>query len=119
MEGGEDQVSGQGGMNGDFSCLGIPDLADEDDIRILTDNRSQGIGEGESDRRFDLNLIDPSQLILHGVFYRDDLLIGELIFPGHSKGWSSFTPRRARDENDSVRPMDQVSEPVHRVFRET
>ena len=40
MQGGKDQVSGEGGMNGDLRRFAVSNLADHDDIRVLSENRA-------------------------------------------------------------------------------
>ena len=109
VKGAEDQMAGQGRLDGNFRCLRISNLADEDHIRVLPDNGSQGIGKGEPDGRLDLNLVDPSELIFYGILDGDDLLLrGVDLFESTVKGGGLSASCGTGDENDPMRSLDQV-----------
>jgi len=42
VQGGEDEVAGQGGLDGDLGGLEVADLADHDDVRVLPQEASAG-----------------------------------------------------------------------------
>src|SRR5215472_3214271 len=66
----EDEVSGHGRLKCGLRGLGIANLPNQNDIRILTKYRTQSLGESESGFLVDLNLSDPIDLVLDGVFNR-------------------------------------------------
>ena len=49
VEGGEDQVAGQGGADRDVGRLPVADFADHDDVGVLAQDVAQRAGEGEPD----------------------------------------------------------------------
>ena len=51
----------------------VADFADEHDVRVLPENRSQGARERQLDLVVDLRLVDAGNLILDRVFDRDDV----------------------------------------------
>ena len=74
VQGGEHQVPGQGGLDGDGGCLPVPDLTDQHDVGVGPQDRSQRGGEGHARLDIDLDLVDPVELVLDGVLDRDDVL---------------------------------------------
>ncbi len=63
----KDQVSRQRRLNADLGGFQVPDLTDEDDVRVLTEEAAQGAGKRQTDVRADLRLNDPVDVVLHGV----------------------------------------------------
>ena len=96
-------MTGQGGLDGYLGCFEIPDLPDHDDVGILPQNGTQTVGEGELDPGVHLDLTDPRKLVLHGVFYRDDVLVRR-IYPrqGGVEGCCLTAPCRSGDQGDAV-----------------
>ena len=60
-------------MDGNFRGFGITNFADKDHIRILADDGTKGIGKSKPNRRFNLNLIHPPQLIFYGILNGNNL----------------------------------------------
>src|ERR1019366_269838 len=48
VDGGEHQVSGQRGVNGNLRRLGVADFSHHDLVGIVTQNRAQAAGKGQS-----------------------------------------------------------------------
>ena len=71
----EDQMPRQRGLDGDLGRFQIPDLSDHDDIRVLTENSTQTIGESEVRLGVDLDLAYPRETVFHRVFDSDDILV--------------------------------------------
>ena len=63
----------QGGLDGDFRRFPVADFAHQDDVGILADDRAQPGGEIQVDLGVHLNLADPFDLVLDGVFDGDDV----------------------------------------------
>ena len=66
-------MPGQGGLHGDLGRFLIADFADEYYIGIVAQNRTQSPGESETCFFGDLDLVDSFELILNGIFNRNDL----------------------------------------------
>src|SRR5919199_1370072 len=69
VERSKDEVAGLGRGEGDRDGLKIPHLADEDDVRVLTQHMPQGLAEALG-VLVDLTLIDYALLVLVEEFYR-------------------------------------------------
>ena len=69
----EHQVTGQRGVDGDFSGFNVADLSDHDDVRRLTEHRAERRGEGHLHVPVHLHLVDAGQLVFDRVFDGDDL----------------------------------------------
>src|SRR5205823_573619 len=59
MQRGEDQVTGECRLNGDFGHFQVANFADENNIGRLTQHRPQNLRERKPDVLFHLTLIDP------------------------------------------------------------
>src|SRR3989338_9567345 len=46
VQGREDEMAGERGLDGDVGRLAVADLADHDDVRVLAHNRAEPLGEG-------------------------------------------------------------------------
>ena len=57
VEGREDHVSGEGGLDGHAGGFGVSDFADHDAVGVLTEEGSECGGEGESDFGGDMDLL--------------------------------------------------------------
>jgi len=71
---GQHQMAGQAGLDGDLRRLGIADLADHDDVRVLPQDGAQGLGEAEVDAGIDLDLADAGEVVFDRVLDRHDVL---------------------------------------------
>ena len=76
MNGGKDQVPGQGRLDGDLRGLLVPDLTDHHLIRVVPQDRPQASCKCQTLLLVDRNLGDPLELILDRVFDGDDLVLG-------------------------------------------
>ena len=103
MDGGEHLVPGQRRLHGDLRCFSVTNLADEDAVRVVPQDRSQAFGKGESLAFIDRNLQDARQLVLHRVFDRDDLLEAGVDLRQHGiHGRGLAAPGRPRDQQHAV-----------------
>ena len=73
VQGGEHQVAGQRGLDGDLRGLQVADLADHDDVRVLAQEGAQGAGEGEPDGLVDRDLDDALDVVLDRVLGGEQL----------------------------------------------
>src|SRR6266849_1716920 len=112
----ENEMAGECRLNGNLRGFEIAHLADHDDVRIVPKKRAQNVGEGQVDLRLDLDLIDALELIL------DRLLDGEyLLFRGVEAKQTRIerrrlaASRRAGDEEDALRPVEEIEKDLERV----
>ena len=75
VEGGENQVAGEGCVDRDVGGLGIPDFPDHDDVGSLAEHGAEGGPEGHSDFRLHHHLVDAGQFVFHRILDRDDFLV--------------------------------------------
>ena len=69
------------------------------------------VGEIETDLGLDLDLVDPLDLVFHGVLDGDDLFVGRVdLVQGAVKGGGLAAARGARDQQDAVGLVDELIE---------
>src|SRR5215472_11433392 len=73
MESGEHQVTGQSRLDADFRGFEVADLADQNNIGVLAEKRSERSGEVQANLLFHLHLVDSTQLKLDGIFRGHDV----------------------------------------------
>ncbi len=120
MDGGEYQVAGERGLNGDLRRLGVADFADHDFVRVVAQDRAQAARKRQSLFLVDRNLCDAAQLILDRVFNGDDLIfVGlDLVYRGVQR-CSLAAARRPRDQHHAVRFLDVAAELAQVVLIKT
>jgi hypothetical protein len=67
MQGRQDEMPRQACLNGNLRSLDIADLANHDDIRILSKNGPQRLGKRQVRTRIDLNLPYSGKFVLDGI----------------------------------------------------
>src|SRR5262249_31166519 len=70
----KDQMSGLSGLEGDPRRLRVADLAHQNDVRVLAEDRAQAGGERDPGADVDLDLVDPLEQVLDRVLDGDDVL---------------------------------------------
>ena len=111
VEGAEHRVTGEGGLDGILCGFRIADFTDEDNVGVMAEDASQGGGKRQTDLRMDLDLIDAIELVLDGVFGRDDLVLGGSDLQQRavqSRGFSGTGG--AGDQDNSVWDSDEFTE---------
>ena len=76
MEGREDEVAGQRGLDRDRGRFEIPDLAHHDDVGILADDRPEPLCKRQPLLDRNLGLGHARELVLDRVFQRQDVELG-------------------------------------------
>ena len=106
------EVARQARLHGDLGRLEVADLADHHDVGVLAQDRAQAARERHLDLRVDLRLADAVDVIL------DRILDGQDVAREVVDALERRVQRRrlagagrAGDEQDAVRPMDEL---VHR-----
>ncbi len=80
VDGGEDQVAGERGVDGDLRGFLVANFADHDLVRVVAQDGAQAAGEGEAFLFVYRNLRDAADLIFDGVFDGDDFVFVVLDF---------------------------------------
>ena len=76
VERGEDQVAGEGGVDGDLGGLLVADLADHDDVRVLAQESAERAAKVSSIFALHLDLVDAVDLVLDRVLDGHDVALG-------------------------------------------
>ena len=66
-------MSGERGLDRELRRLGVADLADEDDVRVVAEDGAESRLEGEPGLRVHLDLIDVAERVLDRVFDGHDV----------------------------------------------
>ena len=74
MQRGQHQVPGQGSLDSDLRRLEVADFTNHDDVGVLPQDRTQGLGKGQVNFRVDLGLANTGQLVFNRVFHRHDVV---------------------------------------------
>src|SRR5258708_4884261 len=91
--------------------LDIADLADHDDVRVLTKDGAQRMRKIQPNFRLDLDLVDALHLVFNGVLNRKYLSLGAIEqLQRRIKRRRLAAARRAGDQNDSVWLLQQPFE---------
>src|SRR5690606_30858180 len=107
----EHQVSREGRLDGDVRRLVVANLADEDDVRRLPHHGAQDSREVEADLVTNLRLVDSGQVVLDRVLRGDDLDVGTIeLLERRVEGRRLSGAGRPGDEEDAVRPLDDLLE---------
>jgi hypothetical protein len=97
VHGRQHHVAGDRGAERDLRGLGVADLADHDDVRILAQDRAQRAGERLLRLLVDVHLVDAGELVLDRVLDRHQVLGLVLdVLAGTSRAWSTCPSRSAR-----------------------
>src|SRR5262249_17728832 len=107
----EHLVAGQGRFDGDFGGFGIANFPDHDDVGVLAENRTEGIGESKANFLFGGHLVDARGLEFDRVFDGDDVVnwTVQLVQRG-IEGGRFRRAGRAGDQDQAVRRVDRAFE---------
>src|ERR1700733_4121104 len=111
VHGGENQVAGERGVDGDLRGFLVADFADHDLVRVVAQDGAQAAGEGEAFFFVHRNLGDAAHLIFDRVFNGDDFVFVVLDFVdgGVERGGFART-RGSSDEDHAVGFLDVAAE---------
>src|SRR5208282_5825543 len=108
---GEDQVAGEGGVDGDLRGFLVADFADHDFVGVVTQDRTQPAGKREAFLFVYRNLGDAADLIFDGVFDGDDFIFVVLDFVDGGVERRRFAGAGgAGDEDHAVGFLDVAAE---------
>ena len=116
VEGGEDEVTGEGGADADLGGFEVAGLADEDDVGVLAEEGTEGGGEGAADFVVDLDLVDALEVVLDGVLGGHDVDVGGVDgMDGGVEGGGLAGAGGAGDEDHAVGGADGLLEVLEGV----
>ena len=117
MHGAQHLVAGERRFDGDLRGFLVADFADHDDVRVLPQNGTQGVGERQADFLLGRHLIDARDLKFHRVFHRDDVVFGivEFVQRGIKRGGLAGAGG-AGNQDQTVRRVHGGFEPAEGVL---
>src|SRR5437773_3638609 len=108
VEGRQDQVSRECRLDPDASRLGVAHLADEDDVRVLTEDPLQSAGERDARLVVDLDLVDRGQDVFDRVLDRHDVALAVVdLGERRVQGRRLTASRRPRADHHPEQGADQ------------
>src|SRR5215468_3470983 len=111
VNGGEDQVARERGVDGDLRGLLVADFADHDLVGVVAQDAAQAPRERQPLLLVDLNLGDAAQLVLDRVLDREDLVLVVADFVQRGvQGRRLPRTRRPGDQHHPVRLADEAAE---------
>ena len=111
VQSGQHQVTCHGGLDGNLRGFKIANLANHDDVRVLSQNGAQGLGKGQINFGIDLRLTHARQLIFNRVFHRHDVAArGVQTLQCRIQRGGFARASRACDQNQAMRLGDQLLE---------
>jgi hypothetical protein len=111
VEGGHDQVAGEGGLDGDLGGFQIAHFPQHDDVRVLAEEGAQGAAEGHAHRFIDRYLHDAFHVVFHGVFDGEEFDVNavDLVEAG-VEGGGFAAAGGAGDDQDAVGLLDGLDQ---------
>jgi hypothetical protein len=104
VQGRQHQVTGEGRLQRELGGLLVADLADEDDVGVLAQDRAQPPGERQPGALLHLHLRDAPHLHLDGVLERDDVAVRRRhLLDGGVQRVRLAGAGRAGDEHEALR----------------
>ena len=113
-------MSRDSGTHCDLCGLAVTDLSDEDNVRVLTENRSKTAGERHSRLGVNLNLVKSGDLDFYRVLNCDDVDFGSVLLGEKSiKGRCLTGTRRTGDKADALRYFNDLINEIVVVITDT
>ncbi len=108
VECGEDEVTGEGGVDGDVGGFGIANFPDHDNVGGLAEHGAECGAEGHADVGFDHDLVDAREFVFDGIFDGDDFAVGAVDDVEAGVEGGGFTGAGgAGDEDDAVGEFEE------------
>src|SRR5437773_380811 len=120
MQGGEDEVAGEGGLNCNLCRLQIAGFADHDSIRVLPQKCSQYARESQPDVFIHQLMLDSFQILFHRLIFGHQFGI-ECVDLSQTRIKRRRFPRisRAGGNKNSVRPLNDLKKVIAYVLGHT
>src|SRR4030095_12562986 len=95
--------------------FGVANFTNHHDVRILAENGTEGVAEGESNFLLRGYLVDAPDLELHRVFDGDDVVLGVVqLVERRVEGGGLARTGGAGHQEQAVRRIDRGAEPPER-----
>ena len=78
VEGGDDEMAGESGADGEVGGFIVADFAEDEDLRVLAEQMAGRLGEVKAAGFVDFGLHDARKDLLDGIFDGDDVAAGGL-----------------------------------------
>ena len=119
VEGAQNQVAGEGGLNGNLRRLQVAHFTDHNHVRVLPQERAQGPAEGQADGLVDGDLHDAFQVVFDRVFGSEQLGVNGVDAPqaGVEGGGFAAAGRPGSDE-DAIGPLHGFGDVIVKVLGE-
>ncbi len=120
MQGAEDEVAGQRGLDGGPRGFFVANLAHHNHVRVLPQQRPQGLRERHPDFRLHLKLVDQRQEVFDRVFHGADVVLHrtDRIERRIERGGLAAAGRPGH-QNDAVGGLDVLPERGEHVLGKT
>ena len=106
----KDQVTGERGLDRNFYRFLVTNFTKKNCVGILTQNRPESSGKGQSTLEVDLDLIHSRKLVFNGILDRDNILLRGKNFPDAGIECCGLsTPRRPGDQEHPVGLVDGLA----------
>src|SRR4029077_4373410 len=103
VEGAEDQMAVNGGVDGNLRGLEVAHFTNHDDVGVLAQERAQGLAERQAHALVDGDLHDAFDVIFDGVLGGQQLRVDGIdAAQARVKGRRFAAAGRARDDHDAV-----------------
>jgi len=117
MERAENEVPREGGTHRNGRRLGIANLADDENIRVLPQKGAQAVVKFDASFRINLALTKSVTLILHRIFQSGNADVIRRNLPqSRIQGRRLAAPRRTADEKQAVFAADDTAYETDRLF---
>ena len=119
VEGAQDEVAGEGGLDGNLGGLQVAHFSDHDDVRVLAQKRAEGAAEGQADGFVDGHLHDAFDVIFDRVLGGEELGVNG-VDPAQAgiEGGRLAAAGRAGDHDDAVGALDGLGDVIVEVLGE-
>ena len=117
VKGGEDKVTGQGGLDGDLGRLDVTRFSNHDPVGILTQEGPEYLGKGQPEGLVHRNLHDSVDLIFDGILRREQFGIDRVdLVKAGVEGRGLSRSSGPGDNEDAVRLLDDAQDVIIDVF---
>lgn len=117
VDGGKHQMAGDGSFHGQMRGLGVADFSDHHDVRILSEQRAEAVGERKPDLRVDLRVVDSRDAVFDRVFQRRDVAVFGIEARKHRVERGGLSRAGRTDDEDEPVARPQVLFHLHHVHR--
>ena len=120
VEGGEHEMTGDGGLDGGAGGVAVANLADHDDVRVKTEDGAETFGEGATSGGVDGDLGDAGDAVFNRILKGDNFAVGGVEGVDDGIEGGGFTGAGGTDHEDEAAGVrDDFLDGGHFAFGET